>query len=322
VLLVLDGLGWEQLQARRNLAPTLSSMAGGPVVSVVPSTTSTALTSITTGAPPARHGVMGYRMMLDGDVVNVLRWRGSNGEPTIAPEQVQPVSPFAGTPVPVITRAEFDAGGFTRAHLRGSQLAGWRMPSTLIGRVADAVASGARFVYAYYDGVDKVAHEFGLGEMYDREVAAADRLVADILGVLPAGWVLAVTADHGQVDVGDALVAIDDDVLRHTRVTSGEGRFRWLHAKPGHEVALAEAAREHHGHHAWVRTRAEAEAEGWFGGPVGEFAARIGDVLLAARDPIGFTEAHDGESTLRSRHGSLTAAEMLVPLVACAPDIG
>src|SRR3954447_15463429 len=85
VLLVLDGLGWEQLQARRALAPTLAGMTGGPITSVAPSTTATALTAIATGLPPSRHGVVGYRVRVrpagsDADaVLNVLRWRaGSN----------------------------------------------------------------------------------------------------------------------------------------------------------------------------------------------------------------------------------------------------
>ena len=56
VLLTLDGLGWEQLKARTHLAPTLCSMTGGPITTVAPSTTATALTSLTTGEPPARHG--------------------------------------------------------------------------------------------------------------------------------------------------------------------------------------------------------------------------------------------------------------------------
>ena len=51
VLLVLDGLGWEQLGERTDLAPTLAAMGGGPITSVVPTTTATALTSITTGCP-------------------------------------------------------------------------------------------------------------------------------------------------------------------------------------------------------------------------------------------------------------------------------
>ena len=64
-------------------------------------------------------------------------------------------------------------------------------------------------------------------------------------------------------------------------------------------------------------TREQAEAEGWFGGPLPPvFAARLGDVAVAAREPVTFYDPSDpGEARLRSRHGSLTAAEMLVPLL-------
>lgn len=61
VLLVLDGLGWEQLGALRSAAPTLAAATGGSITSVAPTTTATALTSLTTGVPPATHGVLGYR---------------------------------------------------------------------------------------------------------------------------------------------------------------------------------------------------------------------------------------------------------------------
>jgi len=81
VLLTLDGLGWEQLSERAHLAPTLCSMVGGPITTVAPSTTATALTSLTTGEPPARHGVVGYRVRVGGnDVLNVLRWRVPSGD--------------------------------------------------------------------------------------------------------------------------------------------------------------------------------------------------------------------------------------------------
>jgi hypothetical protein len=80
VLFVLDGLGWDQLQERREIAPTLASMAGSPITTVVPSTTSTALTSITTGLPPGEHGVIGYRMAVQGEILNVLRWSTASGD--------------------------------------------------------------------------------------------------------------------------------------------------------------------------------------------------------------------------------------------------
>ncbi len=92
VLLVLDGLGWEQLESRRHLAPTLAGLVGGPISSVVPTTTATALTSIATGLTPGEHGVVGYRVAVDGEVLNVLRWTTGRGDARkrIDPERFQP----------------------------------------------------------------------------------------------------------------------------------------------------------------------------------------------------------------------------------------
>ncbi|MBV8161667.1 MAG: alkaline phosphatase family protein [Acidimicrobiia bacterium] len=321
LLLTLDGLGWEQLRDRSRLAPTLSSMTGGPITTVAPSTTATALTSLTTGEPPARHGVVGYRVRVGGnDVLNVLRWRvpSSDARALVPPGEFQGIEPFEGTRPPVITRAEFSETGFTGAHLAGVRLYGWRMPSTLVTWARRLLAGGERFVYAYYDGIDKVAHEQGIGDAYDDELAAADRLVGDLLAVLPPSACLVVTSDHGQVDVGDRVVALDRELLGMTTLLSGEGRFRWLHARPGLESRLVEDARMLYGGQAWVRAREDAVAEGWFGGALSSDAdTRLGDVVLAPFEPVAFLDPADvGEVKLRSRHGSLTSAEMLVPLVA------
>ena len=320
VLLTLDGLGWEQLQERADLAPTLSRMAGGPITSVVPSTTSTALTSLTTGAAPCRHGVLGYRVRVDsGDVMNVLRWRTAAGDarPDVPPAEFQTIEPFSGTKPPVVTRAEFEGGGFSGAHLAGTRSYGWRVPSTIVAHVGDLLEAGEPFVYAYYDGVDKVAHEYGLGRHYEVELAAADRLVADLIDVLPPGAALVVTSDHGQVHVGGDVVALHEEVMDSVAMLSGEGRFRWLHARPGMAGRLAEAVHRRYGDQAWVRTVAEAVAEDWFGGSLGEFASRVGDVVIAAREPVAFLDPADtGPVELVSRHGSLTPAEMWVPLLA------
>ena len=46
-------------------------------------------------------------------------------------------------------------------------------------------------------------------------------------------------------------------------------------------------------------------------------AGRLGDVALVAREAVAFDDPADtGPFALVSRHGSLTAAEMLVPLLA------
>ena len=116
VLLVLDGLGWEQLRGSPAAWPRRSAgLAGGPITTVAPSTTATALTSIATGLPPGEHGIVGYRMDVDGDVLNVLRWQaaGRDARASIPPDKVQIHEAFAGQRPPVVTRAEFRDTGFT-----------------------------------------------------------------------------------------------------------------------------------------------------------------------------------------------------------------
>ncbi len=317
VLLVLDGLGWHAIERHRDRMPTLAAMAGRPITTVAPSTTVCGLTSISTGLTPAEHGLVGYRMRLGGQVLNVLRWQGAGGWAP-DPVGVQPAPPFLGKKVPVVTRAEFRKTGFTTAHLRGATMPGWRTTATLVEHCRRLVDAGERFVYAYYDGVDKVSHEYGLLDgFFLAELVAADRLVADLLDVLPEHCALVVTADHGQVHVGtDAAVgleALDPMIATY----SGEGRFRSLHARIGAAGDLLRAARESLGHLAWVFTRDQLFDEGWLGsGAAGDVRGRIGDVVLAARSATAFVDPTDPvEASLVGRHGSLTPDEMVVPLL-------
>ena len=84
------------------------------------------------------------------------------------------------------------------------------------------LGEGEPFVYAYYDGIDKIAHSYGFGVHYDAELRAVDRLVADLLDALPPGAALVVTADHGQVQVGNALLTVDEAVAADVEGMSGE----------------------------------------------------------------------------------------------------
>jgi hypothetical protein len=329
VLLVLDGLGWRQLQERRSLAPFLASMAGGPITSVAPTTTATALSSIVGGRPPAVHGIVGYRLRVDGPdggddlVLNVLRWRTALGDARelVPARQFQTEVAFGGHDVPVVTKAEFASTGFTVAQGL-HRLHGWHAPSSIAVEVGRLLRAGEPLVYAYYEGVDKIAHAHGFGDHYDAELATTDRLVADVAAALPPGAALVVTSDHGQMEVGDAVVGLPPELLAEAALVSGEGRFLWLHARPGREAALLALAGERFGDDpaTFVTTRDDLVDGGAFGGPLAPAVAdRLGDVALLARGPIAYVDPGDlGAAGLRCRHGSLTEAELLVPLVAVA----
>ena len=317
VLLVLDGLGADAVAT--GAAPELGAMEGRSITTVVPSTTPAALTSITTGIAPAHHGVTGYRMRVDDDVLNVIRWQRADGRRPPEPTLVQRAEPFVGRAVPVVTKHEFRNSGFTAVHLRGAEFRGWQTTSVLVEHVRTLIERGESLVYAYYPGIDEVAHAYGLGtSWYAAELASADRLVGAVLDAVPDDVAVLVTADHGQMQVGPdgwlGLGALDGLVDAY----AGDGRFRYLHARRGAAGELAAAALAEHGRDAWVFTRDQLLDEGWMGpDPSAATRRRVGDVVLAARAGRGFVDpTWPQEAGLMSAHGSLTAAEMTVPLVA------
>ena len=326
VLLVVDGLGWEQLRARPGLTPTLSGAEGigSSITSVAPTTTACALTSITTGLRPSQHGLLGYRLAVDDEILNVLRWTLGSGRPRRRPPH------RARPPLPALPVLPGLGGGRARGvqgRVRGDRVhrrpsgqlpaARLKVPSSLPIEVGRLLDEGEPFVYAYYDGIDKVAHGSGLGDLYDAELRAVDRLVADLVTELPPGAVLVVTADHGEIDVGEVEL-LGRDIMSMVHFMSGEGRFRWLHARPGAGSDLRAASAERYGDTTWVMGRDELIAAGLFGGPLaGDLITRVGDVALLPHAPIAFVDPADtGENRLYSRHGSLTSDELLVPLVA------
>jgi len=324
VLLVIDGLGYEQLQRHAHIAPNLMSLVGGSITTIAPSTTASALTSLVTGASPAEHGIVGYRMDMGDSIMNSLRWWSDTRDlrKVHPPASVQPIPPFVGMAIPVVSRAELEGSAFTEAHLRGSRPCGWRAASSIVAQCASLISSGEKFVYAYYDGVDKIAHERGFGAYYDAEIAATDWLVGSLLNTLPSGTTLAITADHGQVQVNDNVVHLSDDIKATLHHQSGEGRFRWLHAKRGQESELLQIATDSYSDIAWVASRDQVVEEAWLGPARGgriadQVKRRLGDVALVPFTATTFDDPLDsGPFSLVCRHGSLTADEMFVPFLA------
>jgi hypothetical protein len=139
-----------------------------------------------------------------------------------------------------------------------------------------------------------------------------------VLDELPANATLVVTADHGQVHVGDRWIPLHP--LREMfKFCAGEGRFRYLFASKGATAELLEAARDEFGDRAWVFSRDQLLDEGWLGpgSVISSIRRRVGDVILAPFAPVGFVDPDmPNEAKLVGAHGSMTPAEMYVPLLA------
>ncbi len=153
---------------------------------------------------------------------------------SIPPESIQHDVAFGGQRPPVVVRAEFRDIGFTRAHLGGCRLVPYRMPSTLVAEIMQpARERGAvrlRLLRRHRQGRPRVRPRLLL-----RRRARLRRPDGRVPGPgrCPTGAALVITADHGQVDVGDRVFPPAPEVLSHVARQSGEARFRWLHAAPG-----------------------------------------------------------------------------------------
>lgn len=329
-VLMIDGLGAELLADHPDDAPVLAGMRGKTLQVGFPSTTAAGIAAIGTGCRSGEHGLVGYSFRVpDAGVINALRWRphpwGEDLRDRVRPEDVQPLpttferAAQAGVAVEVVSGAQFAHSGLTRAALRGARYVGVHAIGELAASVSDAVSRGG-FCYGYHGDLDLVGHLHGPGSpAWRMQLRQVDRLVESVVEALPPGAMLAVVADHGMVGV-DTVVDIDDHepLLRNVQAVGGEARARHIYTDSGATDNVLAVWRETLADTAWVLSRDEAIAAGWFGERIRDDArARIGDVVAAARDRAALVRrnAEPMESALIGQHGSLTNAEQRVPLL-------
>ncbi len=331
-VLLVDGLGAELLDTYADDAPVLAALRGRTLQVGFPSTTVAGLAAVGTGCRSGEHGMVGLSFRLPGaDVVNALGWRphptGRDLREKVPPEQVQPMpttferAAATGLTVSVISGVQFTGSGLTRAVLRGGRYVGVHALGDLAACVRSALADGG-FCYGYHSELDLLGHVYGPGSTAWRmQLRQVDRLVESIVEDLPGGGMLAVVADHGMVSI-DAAEAVDIDasepLMDGVKAIGGEPRARHVYVADGAADAVLAVWREMLAQHAWVASRDEAIAAGWFGDRVGDDARfRIGDVVAAARGSAGMMRrtAEPLLSALIGQHGSLTDAEQRVPLL-------
>lgn len=331
VVLLVDGLGYhlmrEAAASSELLAAAVSGELGGlrRLTTNYPSTTPTSIASLNVGTPPGRHGLTGFTVNVPGtdELLTHIFWGPGGPEP----RAWQPLptcyehAAAAGVETTLVMRREFIGAGLTEAVFRGGEIAAANSLTETAEAVRAGLARGDRsLVYAYYAYVDKRGHEYGPGSApWHAAVANLDRLLRLILADLPADTALLVTADHGMIDIPDDTridLADHPGLLDGVRVVAGEPRARYLHTRPGAEADVAAAWRETLGERVEVLSRAEAVATGRFGEVLDVNLPRIGEVVVTC---TGQNAIYDPEGPsllrrLRGLHGSLTEAEMAIPL--------
>jgi hypothetical protein len=322
-VLLVDGLGAYQMPVAAEHAPILGELPARALTSGFPSTTPVSLVTVGTGARPGAHGVLGFTVRKpDGGILNHIKW-GKDPDP--AEWQPQPTrfetATAAGLTVTQVTRPEFEGTGLTVAANRGAAFSGAADPLSLSDRMLEAL-SRPGLVYGYHPDLDHQGHAAGVGSAPWEEAAVeVGRLVSRLVDGLPKGAALLVTADHGQLNVpaeGRVDLSADPVLAAGIVAVSGEPRVRYLYVEDGARDDVIAAWRGVLGDRAWVLTREEAIAGGWYGPVPPEHLGRLGDVVVLCQGRTviiagGWEPPAVGE--LVAYHGSVTAAEMTVPLL-------
>lgn len=326
VVFLVDGLGARLLERYAHAAPFLSGLLPGqpPGTSGVPSTTATSLTSLGTALTPGAHGLVGFTSRVPGTdrLLNALLW-----DKDVDPLEWQPhPTAFArlheaGGTVTVVNKREFARSGLTVAAHRGAEYVG----ADKVGeRIAAAVAASAEpgsLTYLYDGDLDWTGHRYGVASsQWLQQLAMIDAEAEQLREALPGPVRLLVVADHGMIDSPPASrLDVDENAELRDGVAllGGEARFRHLYCHGGAVADVAATWTEVLGDRAEVLTRSAAIGRGWFGAVSPAVLPRLGDVIVACRGDLAVlsTTTFPYEAKLVGLHGSLTAEEMLIPIL-------
>jgi hypothetical protein len=348
VVLLVDGMGYAPLREAGSLAgggvPPEWTSRLRPITSIFPTTTTVALTSLSTAEPPSRHGVVGHRMFLPkfGVVAELLRMtplgvpeadRLVKSEWTPAMVSGVPSLFRRGVPAVALSRDKFEGSGFTRMIYDGAAFVGFSTAADFAHLLAETLEKEPppKLVFAYWDELDLVQHLRGPRlEFTAFEAAQVHRVLSAAGRRLPPSvarrTTVVLTSDHGLVPAdrkNEIAIDAEPTILPHLlHPPTGDRRAVFLAARPGHleDLTTALRARLPSGHQ--IRSMPEATSAGLFGPPPfhPELAERLGDLLVLVPSPAGVTYRIPGTPSRRhflaGAHGGIEPTELIVPFLA------
>lgn len=329
VVVLVDGLGIEQIKQRAGHAPWLSSLINSSTIthSAFPATTSVNVGSFSTGLWPGEHGLVGHlvwdrnqdeRMnLLVGwnERTNPLEWQPN--------ATVAMMAKAAGIAANVVAASEYENTPFSTITMRGATFLAADTWADRFSRARDILAgSEGSITYLYIPELDKYGHKNGwTSSGYATMLEDLDAALRSFIAKLPKDAGVIVTADHGMVETTKDKQLILDDYLErsgHTQFYGGDTRvgFVYLDDMSSIQQVVDDLNPVAYAFDA-VSTQAAVEA-GWFG-PVGQQAKdRLPELMLLAKG--NYTLYHSKYFKPRSfemisHHGALSAAETRIPLI-------
>ena len=346
LLLILDGVGYMHLTRLLSQFPDmfLNRLIGRgimvPVSSVFPSTTATALASLSTGVTPQEHGMLGYRLYLKetSAITNMINLSLlGNGASDTALKAGIDEKAFLAPPTLFerLSALDVEAHVIMSKHIARSALsrllyAGAAKMHRVVN-LSDMLVSaqkvlnqarGKTFVSLYWEDTDAIAHLHGpWTDAFTAELRSIDAALERELSARVEDTLLLVTADHGFVPMNneDYIDITKYPVLYRNLALPpvGDTRAAYLFVRDGKKNEVSRFIAEAFSGDVVCLDTEQALDAGLFGigAALRESHDRIGDLVIASTGQRTLYYPYKDSVKLRGMHAGLTPDEMLVPLI-------
>ena len=315
-VLLVDGMGARLLDRKLPEDAFLRRNMLAAPMTVFPTTTTAATTSIRNGRPPCENGWLGWMQYLEevDDIIIPFRSMGYYSEVVYDEDIFRRYVPVTAT------EEELRRIGIPARILFPSfEEDGCEDLDEMCCRLADLSYSDYRYVYAYWDKYDSYMHEHGpSSKICDSYLEHINYEIENLAKNLSKDTLLIVTADHGQVDINRFynLWHSEFDPF-FSRRPSLEQRAMAFNIKKGMEKQFEKLFKQCFENDYILLNKAQVISSKLFGDRPNHprFEQFIGDFIAIAKSDMVLIYKERGNLYYSGQHAGICDDELYVPII-------
>lgn len=325
VVLLIDGLGLENLEKAGANARYLNSFSKTSIRCEFPSTTATSIGGFATGVRSDQHGLIGYSVFdrISGSPINLL----SGWSDSAAARAFKKQSAISEMGHELVYRsigpAAYRESGFTELTMSGAEYVSADGIEERFLQAFGNFADKPSLTYLYVPELDQIAHRFGVdSNAWLIQLEEIDSLLRKHLVNLGDSVGVLLTADHGVLDVPSTNHFRLDELPQYSelvRYTAGDPRCNFVYAyNETHVASLKLVLQRELGNDALVVTPVELAEQGWCNW-LSETAKSIAPdlVIIWMAKAVGYDHRFVKPHHLKmvGQHGGISDVETRVPII-------